>query len=75
MTLTPKRQKLLASNGKIIRHQGTIYRIIAQTAGPLVLVDAEQIFPKPAKITTINLLGKNKLNMDLWNLVSQGLVS
>ena len=74
MTLTPKRQTLLGSNGKIIRHDGKTYRIIAQKVGQMVLVDAEQIAPRPSQLTLVNLLGKNKLNQTLWNLVEQGLI-
>ena len=78
MQITPKRQKMLAAHGKIVRHDGKTYRIIANTAGPLVLASADQIFPnvRPENMVLVDLINsRSNLARTLGDLIEKGLVS
>jgi hypothetical protein len=76
MKLTPQRETFLKANGKIVRNDGKTYKVIANTAGPLILASAEQIFPTPSSLTLIDLIGsRSKLSQTLTGLIQKGLVS
>jgi hypothetical protein len=65
-------EKLLKANGKIVRHEGISYRVIAQTLGPWVLAQAEQIGTN----NRLNLVkGRSALVRELRDSIEKGLVS
>lgn len=62
--------KLIAANGKHIRLNGVVYRIISMKLGSRVLADADPI----NKGERINLVKtRSSLGMELRNLVDLGL--
>lgn len=78
MQVTPKRQKFLNANGRTVRLDGKVYRIIsnASTAGgTIILANAEQIFPKVTPAPMVDLMGRTNLAISLGNLVEKGLIS
>jgi len=76
MKLNDKKQAVLNANGKVVRNDGFIYRVIANKTGPLILACAEQIFPLPnPNQSPINLFARTKLSTTLRTTVEMGLVS
>jgi hypothetical protein len=62
--------KLIAANGKLIRYNGVVYRIIALRLGSIVLADADPI-NKGARINLVKT--RSNLGFELRNLVDLGL--
>lgn len=68
-------KSLQTVNGKIVRHEGSVYRFYACTLGRKTLVTAESIFG-PNKGAMIHLdREKNSLASTLRNMACNGLVS
>lgn len=68
-------ENILNHNGKIVRLDGNIFRIIAQKLGKRVLVDAECIFGA-AKGTVVNLRdSRAKVALAIRKAINLNLVS
>lgn len=63
--------KLIKANGKHIRRNGIVYRIISMRLGSLTLADAEPLTGKADRINLVRT--RSTLGMELRNLVELGL--
>lgn len=75
MKLTEHRQALISANGKVVRHEGKTYRIIANKTAGLILASAEQVFPSAKSPVLIDLLGRTKIADALNDSIAHGLIS
>lgn len=66
-----KNNIVLAANGKPVRHDGVVYKIIAQQVGPLIFADAEPF----TQGERINLFSGTKTAKEIRKLVETGIVS
>jgi len=64
-------EKLLAANGRLIRIQGIVYRIISVKLGSRILSDAEPLNGSGVRINLIKT--RSDLGRALRNLVDLGL--
>ena len=67
----PLNTRILNSNGKIVRNDGKVYRIVSNILGDSILAQAV-LLPKG---DTVDLFARTKLAKTLRRLVEMGLVS
>jgi hypothetical protein len=66
-------EKLLAANGKIVRHNGVAFRVISCRLGSRVLADADPITGQGNRINLVST--RSTLGMALRKAVELNLVS
>lgn len=79
MKSNSKNARILAANGKVVRHEHITYKIRAHKVGPILLADVEPVVGADGKAVKeaqpINLFGQTKLTKAIRNLVETGIVS